>query len=42
MCSSDLFIRVLTVDSEGNIYAGTFDGGVFRSLLEHIMWEGLR
>jgi photosystem II stability/assembly factor-like uncharacterized protein len=25
------FIRVLTIDPEGGIYAGTFDGGVFRS-----------
>jgi photosystem II stability/assembly factor-like uncharacterized protein len=25
------FIRVLTIDREGGIYAGTFDGGVFRS-----------
>ena len=32
------FIRVLTIDPEGGIYAGTFDGGVFRSADGGVTW----
>jgi photosystem II stability/assembly factor-like uncharacterized protein len=32
------FIRVLTIDPEGGIYAGTFDGGVFCSTDGGITW----
>ena len=33
------FIRVLTIDPEGGIYAGTFDGGVFRSADGGMTWR---
>ena len=33
------FIRVLTIDPEGGIYAGTFDGGVFCSADGGITWR---
>ena len=33
------FIRVLTIDPEGSIYAGTFDGGVFRSADGGVTWR---
>lgn len=33
------FIRVLTIDPEGGIYAGTFDGGVFRSGDGGVTWR---
>ena len=33
------FIRVLTIDPEGGIYAGTFDGGVFLSADGGINWQ---
>lgn len=33
------FIRVLTIDPEGGIYAGTFDGGVFLSTDGGITWR---
>jgi len=33
------FIRVLTIDPEGGIYAGTFDGGVFRSADGGVTWR---
>ncbi len=33
------FIRVLTIDPEGGIYAGTFDGGVFCSIDGGITWR---
>ena len=33
------FIRVLTIDSEGGIYAGTFDGGVFSSADGGATWR---
>ncbi len=33
------FIRVLTIDPEGGIYAGTFDGGVFWSADGGITWR---
>lgn len=33
------FIRVLTIDSEGSIYAGTFDGGVFCSADGGVTWR---
>ena len=33
------FIRVLTIDSEGSIYAGTFDGGVFCSVDGGVTWR---
>jgi photosystem II stability/assembly factor-like uncharacterized protein len=33
------FIRVLTLDPEGGIYAGTFDGGVFRSADGGMTWR---
>ena len=33
------FIRVLTIDPEGSIYAGTFDGGVFRSHDGGMTWR---
>lgn len=33
------FIRVLTIDLEGGIYAGTFDGGVFCSADGGITWR---
>lgn len=33
------FIRVLTIDPEGGIYAGTFDGGVFRSADGGLTWR---
>ena len=33
------FIRVLTIDPKGGIYAGTFDGGVFWSADEGITWR---
>jgi len=33
------FIRVLTIDPEGSIYAGTFDGGVFLSGDGGVTWQ---
>ena len=33
------FIRVLTIDPEGSIYAGTFDGGVFCSADGGVTWR---
>jgi ligand-binding sensor domain-containing protein len=33
------FIRVLTIDPEGGIYAGTFDGGVFQSHDGGMTWR---
>ncbi len=33
------FIRVLTIDPEGGIYAGTFDGGVFSSVDGGTTWR---
>ncbi|HEY7532813.1 MAG TPA: hypothetical protein VH681_08575 [Nitrospiraceae bacterium] len=33
------FIRVLTIDAGGSIYAGTFDGGVFRSDDGGVTWR---
>jgi len=33
------FIRVLTIDPEGSIYAGTFDGGVFLSVDGGVTWR---
>ncbi len=33
------FIRVLTIDSDGGIYAGTFDGGVFWSTDGGVTWR---
>ena len=33
------FIRVLTIDPEGGIYAGTFDGGVFLSADGGVTWR---
>jgi ligand-binding sensor domain-containing protein len=33
------FIRVLTIDPEGDIYAGTFDGGVFSSADGGATWR---
>jgi len=33
------FIRVLTIDSEGGIYAGTFDGGVYLSVDGGVTWK---
>jgi photosystem II stability/assembly factor-like uncharacterized protein len=33
------FIRVLTIDPEGGIYAGTFDGGVFCSADGGVTWR---
>lgn len=33
------FIRVLTIDPEGGIYAGTFDGGVFCSVDGGVTWR---
>jgi photosystem II stability/assembly factor-like uncharacterized protein len=33
------FIRVLTIDPEGGIYAGTFDGGVFWSADGGVTWR---
>jgi len=33
------FIRVLTIDPEGSIYAGTFDGGVFCSVDGGVTWR---
>src|SRR5262249_52479787 len=33
------FIRVLTIDPEGGIYAGTFDGGVFLSAEGGSTWR---
>lgn len=33
------FIRVLTIDPEGGIYAGTFDGGVFLSVDGGVTWQ---
>lgn len=33
------FIRVLTIDPHGGIYAGTFDGGVFLSVDGGITWQ---
>src|SRR5262245_7453009 len=33
------FIRVVTIDSEGAIYAGTFDGGVFLSVDGGVTWQ---
>jgi photosystem II stability/assembly factor-like uncharacterized protein len=33
------FIRVLTIDPQGGIYAGTFDGGVFLSVDGGITWQ---
>jgi photosystem II stability/assembly factor-like uncharacterized protein len=33
------FIRVLTIDPEGGIYAGTFDGGVFCSIDGGMTWR---
>ena len=35
------FIRVLTIDPEGGIYAGTFDGGVFRSADGGVTWRSI-
>ena len=33
------FIRVLTIDPQGGIYAGTFDGGVFLSVDGGVTWQ---
>ena len=33
------FIRVLTIDPDGGIYAGTFDGGVFCSVDGGVTWK---
>ena len=35
------FIRVLTIDPEGVIYAGTFDGGVFCSADGGVTWRAI-
>lgn len=35
------FIRVLIIDPEGGIYAGTFDGGVFRSTDGGVTWRSI-
>ncbi len=36
---TESFIRVLTIDPEGGIYAGTFDGGVFSSADGGTTWR---